>query len=247
MCFAPRTAGRPSVIASGGAVLSTLISRIRSHDSARTARYAFRVHLYAHRVEPFDNGMYVVADDRGDAILIDPSQGEREAMSTVRAHGLRILEILNTHGHQDHVFDNARMQEQTRARIAIHAADAYRLDPATRPESQLEPPQSVADDLITDGPLPYLRDIRLVAVHTPGHTEGSTCFYLPNDGIVFSGDLLFAGNVGRIDLPGGDAGQMELSLARIATLPPATRVFPGHGPATTIADELHWLRGFRFE
>ena len=128
-----------------------------------TARYAFAVHLYAHRVEPFDNGMYVVADDRGDAILIDPSRGEREAMATIRAHGLRILEILNTHGHQDHVFDNARMQEQTRARIAIHAADAYRLDPATRPASQLDPPKSVADDLLADGPLPYLRDVELRA------------------------------------------------------------------------------------
>jgi glyoxylase-like metal-dependent hydrolase (beta-lactamase superfamily II) len=218
----------------------------RPHDNALTARYAFGVHLYAHRVEPFDNGMYVIADDRGDAILIDPSRGEAQAMATVRAHGLRILEIVNTHGHQDHVFDNARMQEQTRARIAIHAADAYRLDPATRPASQLQPPTSVADDLIAEGPLPYLRDIELVAIHTPGHTEGSTCFHLPKDGILFSGDLLFAGNVGRIDLPGGDAGQMEASLARIATLPPATRVFPGHGPATTIGDELHWLRGFRF-
>jgi glyoxylase-like metal-dependent hydrolase (beta-lactamase superfamily II) len=138
------------------------------------------------------------------------------------------------------------VQEETRARIAIHAADAYRLDPATRPASQLQPPKSVADDLIAEGPLPFLRDIELQAVHTPGHTEGSTCFYLPTDGVLFSGDLLFAGNVGRTDLPGGDTKQMEASLARIATLPPATRVFPGHGPATTIADELHWLRDFRF-
>jgi hydroxyacylglutathione hydrolase len=211
-----------------------------------SARYALDVHLYAHRVEPFDNGMYVIADDIGDAILIDPSRGEREAMVTIREHGLRILEILNTHGHQDHVFDNARLQEETRARIAIHAADAYRLDPATRPASQLQPPQSVADDLIAEGPLGYLRDIELRAIHTPGHTEGSTCFYLPKDGVLFSGDLLFAGNVGRTDLPGGDTQQMEASLARVATLPPATRVFPGHGPATTIGDELHWLRGFRF-
>ena len=102
------------------------------------------MHLYAHRVEPFDNGMYVLADDRADAILIDPSRGERQAIATIREHGLKLLEILNTHGHQDHVFDNARVQEETRARIAIHAADAYRLDPATRPASQLEPPVSVA-------------------------------------------------------------------------------------------------------
>ena len=204
------------------------------------------MHLYAHRVEPFDNGMYVLADDRGDAILIDPSRGEREAMTTIRDHGLRLVEILNTHGHQDHVFDNARVQEETRARIAIHAADAYRLDPATRPASQLQPPRSVADDLIAEGPLTYVRDLELQALHTPGHTEGSVCFYLPKEGVLFTGDVLFAGNVGRIDLPGGDAKQMEASLARVATLPPATRVFPGHGPATTIGAELNWLRGFRF-
>lgn len=204
------------------------------------------MHLYAHRVEPFDNGMYVLADDRGDAILIDPSRGEGEAMATIRDHGLRLLEILNTHGHPDHVFDNARLQEETRARIAIHAADAYRLDPATRPTGMLEPPKSVADDLIAEGPLAYLRDVKIQALHTPGHTEGSVCFYLPTDALLFSGDVLFAGTVGRIDLPGGDARLMESSLARVAALPPATRVFPGHGPATTIGGELGWLKGFRF-
>lgn len=204
------------------------------------------MHLYAHRVEPFDNGMYVLADDRGDAILIDPSRGEGEAMATIRDHGLRLLEILNTHGHPDHVFDNARLQEETRARIAIHAADAYRLDPATRPTGMLEPPKSVADDLIAEGPLAYLRDVKIQALHTPGHTEGSVCFYLPTDALLFSGDVLFAGTVGRIDLPGGDARLMESSLARVAALPPATRVFPGHGPATTIGGELRWLKGFRF-
>lgn len=202
--------------------------------------------LYAHRVAPFDNGMYLLADERGDAVLIDPSQGEREAVATIRAHGLRLLEILNTHGHQDHVFDNARMKEETRARLAIHAADAYRLDPARRPTSTLEPPKSEADDLIDEGPLSYLRDVALEAVHTPGHTEGSTCFYLPGEHVLFSGDVLFAGNVGRVDLPGADPKAMEASLARIAVLPPQTRVFPGHGPATTIANELGWLKGFRF-
>ncbi|MDP9246086.1 MAG: MBL fold metallo-hydrolase [Chloroflexota bacterium] len=205
------------------------------------------MHLYAHRVEPFDNGMYILADSQGDAILIDPSRGEREATATLRDHGLRLVEILNTHGHQDHVYDNASMKQETGARIAIHRADAYRLDPATRPASQLEPPKSVADDLIEEGPLTYVRDLEILAIHTPGHTEGSVSFYLAKESILFSGDLLFAGNVGRIDLPGGNAAQMEASLARVATLPPPTRVFPGHGPATTIGAELSWLEGFRFE
>ena len=67
------------------------------------------VRLYAHRVDPYDNGMYLLADDSGDALLIDPSRGANEALATIREHGLRVLEILNTHGHWDHVFDNARM------------------------------------------------------------------------------------------------------------------------------------------
>ena len=207
--------------------------------------------LYAHRVDPYDNGMYLLADDRGDALLIDPSRGAAEALATIRDHGLRVLEILNTHGHWDHVFDNARLKEETRARLAIHAADAYRLDPATRPPATLTPalvdaPKSVADDLIAEGPLTFVRDLEVHALHTPGHTEGSTCFYLPTEGVLFSGDLLFAGSVGRTDLPGGDPRQMEASLARVAALPPETRVFPGHGPATTIGDELRWVRGSHF-
>ena len=202
--------------------------------------------VYAHRVAPYDNGLYVIADERGDAVLIDPSMGEAEALATVRDHGLRVLEILNTHGHPDHIYANAALKTATRARLAIHAADAYRLDPKTAPPSDLEYQATVADDLIAEGPLTFLRDVDVRALHTPGHTEGSTCFHVPAAGLLFSGDLLFAGNVGRIDLPGGDARQMEASLARVAELPPETRVYPGHGPATTIGAELRWLRGFRF-
>lgn len=204
--------------------------------------------IYAHRVAPFDNRMYVIADARGDAILIDPSQGEREALATLRDRGLRVIELINTHGHPDHAFANAALQAATGARLAIHRADAYRLDPVTAPGPRVlvEFPRSVPDDLLEEGPLPYLADLELVALHTPGHTEGSTSFYLPAEGVLFSGDLLFAGNVGRTDLPGGDSAAMERSLARVAALPPETTLYPGHGSATTIGAELPWLRGFRF-
>jgi len=199
------------------------------------------------RVAPFDNGTYVVVDERGDGIVVDPSMGEREVLRAVREQGVRVIAILNTHGHPDHVYANAAVKEATRARLAIHRLDAYRLEQVTRPGGLLPPaPPAVADDLLEEGPLTYLQDARLEALHTPGHTEGSTCFYLPEEGVLFSGDLLFAGNIGRVDLPGGDAGQMEASLARVAELPPQTRVYPGHGPATTIGDELGWLTGFRF-
>lgn len=200
------------------------------------------------RVAPIDNGMYIVVDGRGDAVVVDPSMGEREVLRTVREKGLRVLAILNTHGHPDHVFANAPVKEATRARLAIHRLDAYRLELATRPGGVMPPaPLAVADDLLDEGPVTYLADVRIEALHTPGHTEGSTCFHLPDEKVVFSGDVLFAGNIGRVDLPGGDPRQMEGSLARLAALPAETRVYPGHGPPTTVGNELGWLQGFRFD
>jgi len=204
------------------------------------------VRILAWRVPPYDNGMYLVVDERKDAILIDPSMGEKHALDAAKAEGLRLVEILNTHGHGDHIAGNAAVKEATRARLAIHRLDEYRLDAARRPASQMKVPPATADDLIDEGPLRFVADIELVAMHTPGHTEGSTCFHLPAENALFSGDVLFKGNVGRVDFPGGDAQAMERSLERVAAMPPETRVYPGHGEHTTIGDELRWLRGFRF-
>ena len=203
------------------------------------------IRISAWRVPPYDNGLYVIADERGDAILIDPSMGERVALDHARDKGLRIVEILNTHGHPDHIAGNAAVKEAARARLAIHRRDEYRLGPG-RPPGQIFVPPCAADDLFDEGPLRFVADIDLVALHTPGHTEGSSCFYLAAQNALFSGDVLFKGNVGRVDLPGSDPRAMEQSLQRVAALPPDTRVYPGHGEQTTIGAELSWLRGFRF-
>ena len=203
------------------------------------------VRILAWRVPPLDNGVYLVVDERREAIVIDPSMGERVVLDAAKEQGLRIVEILNTHGHPDHIFGDAAVKEATHARLAIHRLDEYRLGPG-RPPTEMQVPPVTADDLIDEGPLGFVADIELEALHTPGHTEGSTCYYLRSERTIFTGDLLFKGNVGRVDLPGGDARQMEQSLARVAALPPETRVYPGHGPLTTIEAELRWLRGFRF-
>lgn len=196
------------------------------------------------RVPPYDNGSYIVVDDRRNALLIDPAMGERVTIDAVKEHGLHLVEILNTHGHPDHIYGNAAVKEATKARLAIHRLDAYRLGPK-RPPTTLPIPPCDADDLFDEGVLGYIADLKLTAMHTPGHTEGSTCFYLESERVLFSGDVLFQGSTGRWDLPGGDREQMERSLERVMTLPPETKVYPGHGASTTIADELPTLRSLR--
>jgi hydroxyacylglutathione hydrolase len=203
------------------------------------------VRIIAWRVPPYDNGCYLIVDARNEAIAIDPSMGDRQVIDAVREQGLRLVEILNTHGHPDHIFGNAAVKEATRARLAIHRLDEYRLGPK-RPPTQMDVPPCSADDLFDDGQLSYLDDVELTALHTPGHTEGSTCFYLRREGTLFSGDLLFKGNTGRWDLPGGDAVQITESLSRVVnSLAPDTKVYPGHGELTTIGAERATLRAMR--
>lgn len=196
------------------------------------------------RVPPYDNGTYIVVDDRRDALLIDPAMGERLVIEAVKEHGLHLVEILNTHGHPDHIYGNAAVKEATKARLAIHRLDAYRLGPE-RPATTMQIPPCAADDLFDEGALSYVADLKVTAIHTPGHTEGSTCFHFEREKVLFSGDVIFQGSTGRWDLPGGDRDQMERSLERVMTLPPDTAVYPGHGALTTIADELPTLRYLR--
>jgi hydroxyacylglutathione hydrolase len=200
--------------------------------------------IMAWRVPPYDNGSYIVVDDRRDALLIDPAMGERVVIDALKEQGLHLVEILNTHGHPDHIYGNAAVKEATKARLAIHKLDAYRLGPE-RPATNLPIPPCDADDLFDEGALHYVADLNVTALHTPGHTEGSTCFYFERERVLFSGDVLFQGSTGRWDLPGGDREQMERSLERVMTLPPDTKVYPGHGAATTIGDELPTLRSLR--
>jgi len=130
------------------------------------------------------------------------------------------------------------------AQLAIHRLDAYRLGPERPPTTMTIPPCD-ADDLFDEGALTYVADLKVTALHTPGHTEGSTCFYFEREKVLFSGDVLFQGSTGRWDLPGGDREQMERSLERVMTLPTDLKVYPGHGASTTIADELPTLRYLR--
>lgn len=198
-------------------------------------------------VGPVLTNVHVLADERTrEAIAIDtaiPSLAWIAEELAARDWTLKL--IISTHRHWDHIGDNAAVAGATGAEIAVHALDRPGLiAPASLFAPFAIPPSVPAVDLAEGGEIRF-GDIRLVVLHTPGHTPGSVCLWAPDEGLLFSGDTLFAGGWGRIDLPGGSAEAMVESLGRLAGLEPVLGVLPGHGRTTTIGSELPWLEMVR--
>jgi glyoxylase-like metal-dependent hydrolase (beta-lactamase superfamily II) len=187
------------------------------------------------------NCYLVWEDGAGDALLVDCAGEADEILSGATDRGLQIRLIVNTHGHTDHTEALARLRELTDAETAVHELDAVMLSDSMLSGAAMFgfPHEAVDPDwLLSEGDdigVPA-SEASLTVLHTPGHSPGSIC--LLGEGILFSGDCLFAGGIGRTDLPGGDERAMMTSLARLAELDPAIVVYPGHGPVTTIGDEL---------
>jgi hydroxyacylglutathione hydrolase len=201
------------------------------------------VRIEAGAFGPWETNAYLVWDGRSpDALVVDPGMGAANPlMERAAANGLRLHLIANSHGHVDHIFDNAPLMAASEAPLAIHPDDAYRLDGRNTYGFELQPVTASRD--LTEGDQVRIGDLVLDVLHTPGHTEGSVCLYEERLGLLLAGDVLFAGSYGRTDLPGGDEGQMVASLARLAReIPGHVRVLPGHGAETTIERELPWLR-----
>ncbi|SDT05373.1 MBL fold metallo-hydrolase [Jiangella sp. DSM 45060] len=202
---------------------------------------------------------YVVAAAAGrECVVVDPGIGVGEQLAKVLAeHELTPVAVLVTHGHLDHTHG---LTELPGLPVHLHERDAYRLaDPLGSLGPQLSaqfaqfgaawtPPSDVRTFDGAETEL-HLAGVGLRAIHAPGHTEGSTLYYAPADGVVLTGDVLFAGTVGRTDLPGGDDALMRATLTRLASddeLPGLTTVRPGHGPASTLDRERAsnpYLRG----
>jgi len=197
-----------------------------------------------HRViGPLATNVHVLADPRSrEAIAIDtatPSLSWITGELAAREWTLKL--IVSSHGHWDHIGDNAAVADHTGADVAVHALDRDRLEHPRPVMAPFDIPPSVpAVDLAEGGEVRF-GTIRLHVLHTPGHTEGSVCLLEPDEALLFSGDTLFAGGWGRVDLPGGDPDAMVASLARLLELEDGVRVFPGHGADTTIGRERPWL------
>ena len=208
---------------------------------AGDANYGVRIEVGA--FGPWETNAYLVWDGRSsEALIVDPGMGAAQPlMERAEASGLRLHLIANSHGHIDHIFDNAPLIEASKAPLAIHPDDAYRLDGRNNYGFELQPVTASRD--LTEGEQVRIGDLVFDVLHTPGHTEGSVCLYEERHGLLLSGDVLFAGSYGRTDLPGGNDEQMAASLARLAReIPGMVRVLPGHGAETTIERELPWLR-----
>jgi len=194
-------------------------------------------------IGPIATNVHLLADPRSrEAIAIDtatPSLPWIADELAARAWTLKL--IVSTHGHWDHIGDNAAVAAHTAAQIAVHPLDRARLE---RPEPLYAPfdiPPSVPAVELAEGGLIRFGEIRLRVLHTPGHTAGSVCLFAEDEGLLYSGDTLFAAGWGRVDLPGGDADAMVESIARLTNLEDRIGVLPGHGAGTTIGRERAWM------
>jgi glyoxylase-like metal-dependent hydrolase (beta-lactamase superfamily II) len=178
-----------------------------------------------------------------EALVIDPGFDTRveaeKILAEAKKHGSNIRYIVNTHGHPDHTSGNKILKELTGAKILIHEYDAPKLEDTSRSPLTffgLRSTSPSADKILHEGDIIQIGTIKLEVLHTPGHSKGGIS--LLGDDFVFTGDTLFAGSIGRYDFPDASYRELMHSITdKLAPLPDHMKVYPGHGPPTTIGEE----------
>ncbi|MBZ5648774.1 MAG: MBL fold metallo-hydrolase [Acidobacteriia bacterium] len=193
-------------------------------------------------VGPLQCNCSVIGDEgTREAIVIDPGDDVDDVMELVRRHRLTVKQIVITHAHIDHVGGAMKLKRLTGAPILLNQNDyaLLKMLDVQAAWTGMRPPGPVAiDQPIADADPVRAGMLSGTFLHTPGHTEGSVCLYFPAEKMLFAGDTLFAGSIGRTDLPGGSFDKIMASLhGPVLSLPDDTIVVPGHGPLTTIGNE----------
>lgn len=192
------------------------------------------------------NAFILVADNGKDALVIDPGAPSPEFLNTIKKYSVQL--IVNTHGHFDHIGGNTAVQNQTGAKIAVHALDAVML---TNPVLNLSSffgsdfTSPVPDIILSDTNNSITLDnMNFEVLHVPGHTPGSVALFEKNRKILIAGDFIFSNSIGRTDFKGGDQGQMKESILRIVHYPNDLQVYSGHGESFLLSDFKRIYRYF---
>ena len=189
---------------------------------------------------------YIVSDETKQCVIIDCGayyEEERKAIARyVSDNGLKPVHLLVTHGHLDHNFGNAFVEKEYGLKPEVSHADQRLME---HMEEQAQTFNVTLNEALPpvgryfeDGEQITFGSHKLTVIPTPGHTRGSVCFYCEQEHVMFTGDTLFHGSMGRVDFPGGDYWSMRDSLARLAKYPKETKIYPGHGESSDIAEEL---------
>ncbi|MFB6455673.1 MBL fold metallo-hydrolase [Chitinophaga sp. Hz27] len=203
------------------------------------------IELHQFTFSPMQENTYLLINEKKECIIIDPGcyfQDERkELLQYIQTEGLIVTRLLNTHCHLDHIFGNKLVSETYKVRPEIHPQEQVVLDRSQQAGAMYNmpfDPSPMPSRYLQEGEIIQFGKEELEVILTPGHSPGSVSFYCANQKLLIAGDVLFFQSIGRTDLPGGNHETLLASIReKLFVLPDDVRVFPGHGPATTIGFE----------